>query len=138
MAAQLSGTLSDAETTRQRLARYQEELPMKQSLQASIETKHEQLVKLNDGHPIATLEALVRLLREQFAHVKGIADQLDSAATSLEKQEAAVRAEMRSVGDSVARVREAVIKCDDLTGDTARVLDRLKNCQQLAVDLQVS
>ncbi|KAK3930234.1 Nesprin-1 [Frankliniella fusca] len=132
----LSGTLSDAETTRQRLARYQEELPMKQSLQASIEAKHEQLVKLNEGRPVPTLDALVRLLREQFAHVRGIAEQLDSAASSLEKQEAAVRAEMKSVGDSVSRVREAVIKCDDLTGDTPRVLERLKTCLKLAGDLQ--
>jgi len=66
----LSGTLSDADTTRQRLARYQEELPAKQSVQTSIAAKHEQLVKLNDGQTIPTLAALEKVLVEQFAHVK--------------------------------------------------------------------
>jgi len=45
---------------------------------------------------------------------------------------------MKTVGDNVTRIREALIKCDDLTGDTAKVVERLQTAQALAKQLDVS
>ena len=128
--------LSDVEIGQSKLNRYKDELPANYNLKNSIISKTAQLIKLNDGKQIPTLESLNKLLEDEFAHVKGIAGKLEDIACTVGEQEKNVRDEMKKAGDTISRIREAIIKCDDLTGENVKILERLQNCQSLKQELQ--
>lgn len=128
--------LSDVESGQCKLNRYKDELPAHYNLKVSIISKTTQLVKLNDGKQIPTLESLNKLLEDEFAHVKGIADKLEDITCTVGEQENSVRDELKKASATITKIREAVIKCDDLTGENAKILERLKNCQALKCELQ--
>lgn len=131
-----SQDLFDVESGLSRLNRYKDELPAHYNLKTSIVSKTAQLVKLNDGKQIPTLESLNTLLEDEFAHIKGIADKLEEITCTVGEQEKNVRDEMKKASDTITKIREAVIRCDDLTGENAKILERLKNCQKLKYELQ--
>lgn len=126
----------DVESGLSGLNKYKDELPAHYNLKASIASKTAQLVKFNDGKQIPTLESLNKLLEDEFAHMKGIADKLEEIVCTVGEQEKNVRDEMKKASDTVTKIREAVIRCDDLTGENAKILERLKNCQKLKYELQ--
>jgi nesprin-1 len=128
--------LSDIESGQCKLSRYKDELPAHYNLKTSVISKTTQLVKLNDGKQIQTLESLNKLLEDEFAHVKGIADKLEDITCMVGEQESSVRDELKKASVTITKIREAVIKCDDLTGENAKILERLKNCQALKCELQ--
>ncbi|XP_068085330.1 muscle-specific protein 300 kDa [Anabrus simplex] len=127
--------LADADTGQTRLNRYKDELPTFYNLKASIIAKTAQLVKLNDGKQIPTLDSLNKLMEEQFAHVKEIADKLEDIVYTFGEQEKQVRADMKKASDTITRIREAIIKCDDLSGENSKILERLQKCQALKQEL---
>jgi len=131
-----SQDLSDVESGQSRLNRYKDELPAHYNLKTSITSKTAQLVKLNGGKQIPTLESLNVLLEDEFAHVKGVADKLEDITCTVGEQEKNVRDEMKKASDVITKIREAVIRCDDLTGENAKILERLKTCQTLKRELQ--
>ena len=113
------------------LSKYKEELPAHVSLKQSIPNKCKQLMKLNDSGEIPTLTTLMKLMDDQFEDVKKNVDKLETAITVFEIKEKALKDDIKNVGNKITDIRENVIKCEDLTGDNARILERLKNCQQL-------
>jgi nesprin-1 len=131
-----SQDLSDVESGQSKLNRYKDELPALHNLKASVISKTAQLVKLNEGKQIPTLESLNTLLEDEFAHVKGLADKLEDITCTVGEQERSVRDDMKRASDAITKLREAVIACDDLTGENAKILERLKNCQALKNELQ--
>ncbi|PNF16781.1 hypothetical protein B7P43_G00881, partial [Cryptotermes secundus] len=131
-----SQDLSDVESGQSKLNRYKDELPAFYNLKTSLISKTAQLVKLNDGKQIPTLESLNKLLEDEFAHVKSIADKLEDITCAVGEQERSVRDDMKNASDTITKIREAVIACDDLTGENSKILERLKNCQALKNELQ--
>lgn len=128
----------DAENGQSRLAKYYEELPAYQLLRQNIIAKHEQLLKMNNGAPISTLTSLNELLNEQFQVVRAAAEQLESLTSTLNECERIIRQELKNSGDSLSRIRENVIKCDDLTGDNTKILERINKCKMLKNELENS
>ncbi|CAG2061276.1 unnamed protein product, partial [Timema podura] len=128
--------LSDIDGGQSRLTRYKDELPTHYNLKTSIISKTSQLVKLNNGKPIPTLDSLNKLLEDEFADVKNIADKLESIAYTFSEKEKSIKSNIKFTGDSISKLREALIKCDDLTGENTKIFDRLKKCQALKVELQ--
>lgn len=128
--------LIDAENGQARLARYREELPAHQQLRQGIATKTEQLVKLNDNTDIPTLRSLNNLLTDQFKLVKEAADKLTSLTSTFNEKERDIRQELKKCSDSISRIREEIIKCDDLTGENTRILHRINKCQELKTELE--
>ena len=128
--------LMDAENCQARLIRYREELPGHQQLYQNIVTKIEQLVKLNNDTDMPTLNSLRRLLDDQFTVVKSSADKLESLTSTLNERERTIRQEMKRCGDAISKVREDIIKCDDLTGENTKILGRINKCQELKAELE--
>lgn len=128
--------LMDAENCQARLIRYREELPGYQQLYQNIVTKIEQLVKSNNDTDIPTLSSLHKLLDDQFKVVKSSADKLESLTCTLNERERALRQELKRCGDAISKIREDIIKCDDLTGENTKILGRINKCQELKTELE--
>ncbi|XP_014483634.1 PREDICTED: nesprin-1 isoform X6 [Dinoponera quadriceps] len=128
--------LLDAENGQARLARYREELPVHQQLRQGIATKTEQLLKLNDATDIPTLRSLNDLLDDQFKLVKEAADKLASLTSTFNEKEKGIRQELKKCSDAISKIREEVIKCDDLTGENTKILRRINKCQELKTELE--
>ncbi|KAF3420921.1 hypothetical protein E2986_09204 [Frieseomelitta varia] len=128
--------LMDAENCQARLIRYREELPGHQQLYQNIVTKIEQLSKLNSDTSIPTLNSLRKLLDDQFTVVKSSADKLESLTSTLNERERTIRQEMKRCGDAISKIREDIIKCDDLTGENSKILGRINKCQGLKTELE--
>lgn len=128
--------LMDAENCQIRLIRYREELPGYQQVYQNIVTKIEQLVKLNNNSDIPTLNSLHQLLDDQFKVVKTSAEKLESLTSTLNERERTIRQEMKRCGDLISKIREDIIKCDDLTGENTKILGRINKCQELKTELE--
>ncbi|XP_020291842.1 nesprin-1 isoform X3 [Pseudomyrmex gracilis] len=127
--------LLDAEHGQAQLARYREELPAQQQLRQSIATKTEQLVKLNDDTDIPTLRCLNNLLDDHFKLVHEAADKLASLMSTFNEKEKDVKQNLKKCGDAISKIREEIIKCDDLTGENVKILHRINKCQELKTEL---
>jgi len=128
--------LLDAESGQALLTRYREELPVYQQLRQGIATKTEQLVKLNDDTDIPTLKSLNDLLDDQFKVVKEAANKLESLTSTFNEKEKDIRQELKKCSDAISKIREEIIKCDDLTGENIKILHRINKCQELKAELE--
>ena len=130
--------LTDAENGQARLARYREELPPHQLLRQGIFAKSEQLVKINNDVDMPTLKSLNKLLDDQFSLVKESADKLEAMTSSLSATERGIRLDLKKSSDTISKIREDIIKCDDLTGENTKILGRINKCQELKAELEKS
>ncbi|XP_059468655.1 muscle-specific protein 300 kDa isoform X2 [Neocloeon triangulifer] len=118
------------------LNKYKDELGNNYNIKTSIVTKTGQLLKLTEGRPIPTLETLNKLLDEEFAHIKSIADNLDSLTSTIGEKEKEFKVDSKKISDDLEKLREALMSCDDLSGDNAKVLERLRKCKIVKNDLE--
>lgn len=118
-----------------RLNKYRAELPAYVSIRNDIVEKIGELTKINKDVKIPSLIQLENWLTEQFALVENSAQNLEQVASSFEEQEKDLRKEVKSCGESINKLREALIKCDDMSGDNAKIIERLRTCQALKAQL---
>lgn len=130
-----AATPSEPDVGITQLNKYKDELPTYYNLKNSIGTKSSQLVKLNDGKSIPTLDSLNSLLDEEFQHVKEVSDKLETFACTFGEQEKSMKDETKKLTDNINKIREALIQCDDLSGENTKILERLRKCQSLKQDL---
>lgn len=121
-----------------RLSKYRTELPSYLALKDSIAEKTNDLVKTNNGAEIPALTALNKLLDEQFAEVSNNADRLSAVTTSFNDQEQELRRRTKVAGEQVSKLREQLIKCDDMSGDNNKIMERLLQCRALRGQLENS
>ncbi|XP_017768073.1 PREDICTED: nesprin-1 [Nicrophorus vespilloides] len=127
---------NELEAGQSKLMKYKEELPQYLSLKQNIPTKYKQLIQLSDSKDISNLDTLMQLLEDQFAEVKKNADKLESVISKFGEKENSIRASMKEVTNKISTIREDIIKCDDLSGDNSKVLERLIKLQKLKTELQ--
>lgn len=127
--------VTDTEMGQIRLAAYKNDLESKQNLRASIQAKTVQLLKLNKVESIPTLASLNKLLDDEFADLNDIANKLEDKTKSFGQDEKKVKEDIKRVGDKVGKIREKLIKCDNLTGENSKILERLKSCQSLKSEI---
>lgn len=127
---------NELETAAAKLAKYREELPAHQRLNQSIPHKYAQLVKLTDGKEIPTIKSLVQLLNDQFEELESNAQKLQTVTSTFGENEKSIRNEIKDIGNKVSAIREEIIKCEDLSGDNAKIVERLINVRQLKQELQ--
>lgn len=118
------------------LTKYKEELPIYIGLKNSIKAKCEQITNLNKTIPLGQVSSITEYLDNEFQALQSLADNLESAVSSLESNENKLKDKIKRVSDSVSKVRDDIIQCDDMTGDNAKILDRLKKCQACKSELQ--
>ncbi|VEN42511.1 unnamed protein product, partial [Callosobruchus maculatus] len=118
------------------LSRYREELPAHQRLHQSIPHKYEQLLKLTENKDVPTLQSLVKLLDDQFKEVDLNAQKLESITSNFSESEKAIKGDIKDMGNKVSSIREEIIKCEDLSGDNTKIVERLLRVRQLKRELQ--
>lgn len=118
-----------------RLNKYRTELPSYMGIRNDIFEKIAELTKMNKGVPIQSLDVLKQDINRQFADLDRNANRLQSVAASFEQQEKDLRKEIKSAGEVVMKLREGLIKCDDMSGDNAKIMERLQQCKALKEQL---
>lgn len=118
------------------LIKYKEELPLYLGLKNSIKAKCEQITNLNKNIPLEQVTSIVDYLDNEFDALQTLASNLESAVSSLETKENKLKDQIKRLSDKISYIRDDIIKCDDMSGDNAKILDRLKKCQSCKVDLQ--
>lgn len=118
------------------LTAYKNNLESKRNLYLSIISKTEQLQKILNGKSIPTLVSLKELLNEEFDVLAKLAKQLEVITDTFGKSEKTIKDDIKTAGDRISQIRETLIKCDNLTGENVKILERLKTCQGLKSELK--
>lgn len=118
-----------------RLNKYKSELPSYQNIKDEIEEKIQELTSMNKGVVVPELESLKAVLSDQFKEVEENANKLGEVASTFNDQEMDIRKNIKSSGEGVNKLREALIKCDDMSGDNSKIIERLKKCKELKGEL---
>lgn len=129
-------SLKNSEQVQGKLTKYNDDLPTYENLKSGVEVKADQLMKLNKDKNAQPLKDLVTKLNDEFELLKMTAKNLQDMASSFGDQEEAVRKEIKNAGDLISQIREAVVSCDDLTGDNNKILERLNKVQTYRQDLK--
>ncbi|XP_044734627.1 nesprin-1 [Chrysoperla carnea] len=111
--------------------KYKEELPSKLNLKQNIIAKGTQLKDINNGESIPNIESLIKLLNEEFADLQVIANKLESITATFEENEKDVRSEIQKTSKIINDLREAIMQCEDLSGENTAILDRLRKVKSL-------
>lgn len=118
-----------------RLNKYRSELPSYVSIRTDIEEKITELTRINQNAEIPALTQLQETLAKKFDEAEQCAQNLDEVATSFDEQEKELRRDVKKTGEAINKIREQLIKCDDMSGDNTNISQRLQNCQALKAQL---
>jgi nesprin-1 len=132
-----SECFADAENGKAKLLKFREELPAYEILQQGILSKTEQLLKLNHGADIPTLTSLNQVLNEEFKLLHNTADTLEKMTSSFAEKEIKIRQDLKQSSDVISKIREEIIKCDDLTGENSKIIERINRCKKLKNELHI-
>ncbi|XP_057659189.1 muscle-specific protein 300 kDa isoform X4 [Diorhabda carinulata] len=127
---------NEREVATAKLNKYKEELPAQLRLNQTIPQKYAQLVNTTDNKEIPTLQSLVTLLNEGFTTLEENANQLEALKSTFNENEKAIRNNIKEIGNKVSVLRENIVKCEDLSGDNAKILERLLRIRDLKQELQ--
>lgn len=122
---------NEVEVASVKLAKYKEELPAQQRLKQSIPAKYTQLLKLTDGKEIPNLQGLVNLLDDQFVELDNTAQKLESLTSTFGEKDRSIRNNIKDLNSQISGLREEIIKCEDLSGDNNKILQRLLRVKDL-------
>lgn len=125
---------NEVEAGQTKLTKYREELPAHLSLKQSITNKEKQLVSLS-GKEVPTLQTLKKLIDEQLSILQNNAEKLESTLSTFGDKEKAIRNNFKDVSNKISDLREQIIKCEDLSGENSRILERLLTVRRLKADL---
>lgn len=118
-----------------RLNKYKTELPTYSNIFADIKEKISELTKMNKGVKIPALTDLERSIAEKFDAAENSALNLTEVSTNFEEQEKELRSAVKDCGDAINKIREDLIKCDDMSGDNNKIIERLQSCKALKAQL---
>lgn len=118
-----------------RLNKYKTELPTYLNIFADIKEKISELTKINKGIEIPALIDLQTSLDRKFSDAENNALNLTEVSTNFEEQEKELRSAVKDCGDAINKIREDLIKCDDMSGDNTKIIERLQLCKALRAQL---
>lgn len=126
---------TDTEVGQACLASYKKDLESKLNSQSGIKSKCAQLVQMHNGKSIPTLVSLEKLLDDEFSDLAQLARKLENLTTTFGQDESKIKDNIKSLNDKLGDIRDKMMKCDNLTGENKKILDRLKTCQRLKKEL---
>lgn len=118
-----------------RLNKYESELPTYAAMHADVLEKINELTAMSNAAPIPALQQLDTELEQQFQTLAENAQRLQAIASTFDAQEKDLRAAIRASGESITKLREILIKCDDMSGDNTKIMQRLQSCSALKEQL---
>ncbi|GAB0095245.1 nesprin-1 [Sergentomyia squamirostris] len=127
--------IQELEHSAVRLNKYKNELPQYLALKKDLAEKIHKLKELK-GEDLPALTSVQSSLDEQFATIENNAKHLEAMAQTLNAQEKEIRTCIKLFGEAINKIREALIKCDDMSGDTTKIIERIKTCDILKQELK--
>lgn len=118
-----------------RLNKYKTELPTYSNIYSDIKDKIMELLNINKGIEIPALTELSNALADKFVEAENNALNLTEVSSNFEEQEKDLRSAVKNCGDAINKIREELIKCDDMSGDNSKIIERLQQCQGLKAQL---
>lgn len=118
-----------------RLNKYKTELPTYSNIYSDIKEKVSELVIMNKGIEIPALTDLMNALDDKFLQAETNALNLTEISSNFEDQEKELRCSVKNCGDAINKIREDLIKCDDMSGDNSKIIERLELCKTLKSQL---
>jgi nesprin-1 len=117
------------------LSRYRDEFPAYQQLQTKMMNQIQKLREQNMGQLPKCLESVEPKLIEQFGTVNSISEQLQKFLSSFNSEESELKANVVAIKNKINKLRDLISKCDDLSGESDKIIERITNCQQIQRDV---
>lgn len=118
---------ANGDMVRARLGQYKDELGEKYNKKMTVISKSNQLKKMNGDKEIVPLTETIDLIEKGFEDVDLLSKELEKCLGSFEEREQEIRQNMKKTADKLFRLKETIAKCEDRTGSSADILERIKS-----------
>ncbi|XP_035824390.1 nesprin-1 [Aplysia californica] len=125
----------DAVSVESRLNKFKDEAPYFEEVMTEVEQKLKDLKELNKGQDIPTLTDAQQDIKAQFEKASNLANQLDSMMSSFSDEQQGLQKSMSDETEWMNQLKEALTKCDDVTGSTEELIQRFDTCKNLQQEL---
>ncbi len=118
------GNVADAELARIKLSKYTNELPAYLNMKKGIKQKIVQLQNMNKDLPPSVFSEISSAIDDDLREAEAASKELSDTLGDLGADTKSVRDAMKEVLDTLSKLREQSIKCDDTSGDDEAILAR--------------
>jgi nesprin-1 len=126
--------LCNSDLAKMKLGQYKDEVGDKYNMKMSVQSKANQLKKMNAGSSIPNLDSILELVEEGFIELDKLSKDLEKSLGSFEDKEVALKNAMKQNTDSLVKLKEKITKCEDRSGTPSDVLSRLNTLKQARTD----
>lgn len=109
--------------------KYKSEIPFYLNLKNDIQLKCENYQNFNENVLPIELEKCVQEINTGLDETDKKCNDLESLADVYSAQEKMLRDKIKTVGESINKLRDFLTRCDDMSGDNAKIIERLCNCR---------
>lgn len=120
-----------------RLNKYKIELPSYTSLKNEMEAKAEEIKKIHNLNlEPQQLQDIVQNINERFVVVDERVKNLENIATNFTQEEKNFKLKLKAINESINKIRDKIIDCDDTTGEIAKNVSNLNRCYEIDNSLE--
>ncbi|KAK0046935.1 nesprin-1, partial [Biomphalaria pfeifferi] len=125
----------DAVSVEARLAKFKDEAPYYEEVMKEMNQKLRDLQDLNTSKSVPTLIASHQDIQKQFQKAGSLANQLESMMTTFTDEHQGLQQEMEEETQWMNELKEALSKCDDVSGSKEDLIKRYEDSKHLLQEL---
>uniref|UniRef100_A0A2C9KCB0 Calponin-homology (CH) domain-containing protein n=1 Tax=Biomphalaria glabrata TaxID=6526 RepID=A0A2C9KCB0_BIOGL len=125
----------DAVSVEARLAKFKDEAPYYEEVMKEMNQKLRDLQDLNKSKSVPTLIASHQDIQKQFQKAGSLANQLESMMTTFTDEHQGLQQEMEEETQWMNELKEALSKCDDVSGSKEDLIKRYEDSKHLLQEL---
>ncbi|CAL1544282.1 unnamed protein product [Lymnaea stagnalis] len=125
----------DAVSVESRLTKFKEEAPYYEEVMNEVKQKLKDLQELNKNKAIPSLASSQQDIQKQFKKAETLANQLDSMMSTFTDEHQGLQKVMSDETEWMNQLKEALAKCDDVTGSKEDLIERYETAKHLLQEL---
>ncbi|KAH9507324.1 hypothetical protein Btru_056910, partial [Bulinus truncatus] len=125
----------DAVSVESRLAKFKDEAPYYEEVMKEINQKLIDLQELSKSKSVPTLAASHQDIQKQFQKAGSLANQLESMMNTFTDEHQGLQQEMTDETEWMNQLKEALSKCDDVSGNKEDLIQRYETSKHLLQEL---
>lgn len=118
-----------------KINKFNNEIPHYKKMRDDIARQIQELRELKSGN-ILSMEQLVNEIDTGLNDLYPKCQQLQETTSMFHTKENELRGNIKILGDNLNKIRESLLKCDDMTGEPNNIINRIIICDSLKEDLQ--
>ncbi|KAK3865215.1 hypothetical protein Pcinc_029165 [Petrolisthes cinctipes] len=130
--------IENLEETSQKLEKYKHDLPNYESQFRSLQNRAKQLQSLNSGTALGRIEEIISTITSEIEQTESVASKLGSYIEEIKELEMSIFDDIKDINESLTRVRDRLMKCEDITGDDKKIIVRLESARNIEDELDDS